>query len=89
MDPGAFSAAFSPTGLAVGYADLHRRTVYVAWRPSSAGTRKLPAMAHEAGHAWAFVLTNDVILAAQHGHPATLPAVIGPQPGTILCTEEP
>lgn len=75
MDPGAFSFAPSPTGLAAGYTDFHRATIYVSWRPTSSDPRRFPALGHEYGHAWAFVLSGgDVVLAAQYGHPATLAA---------------
>lgn len=54
LDPGAFSSAASPTGLAVGETHLPERTIYVSWRGTQSGP-VLPALAHELRH----LLTND------------------------------
>lgn len=72
MDPGSFSTPASPTGLARGVTDFSRVTIYVSWVfPSDAPDKQgrlLPALAHEAAHAWVFVLTGDVNRAANAGH---------------------
>jgi hypothetical protein len=45
LDPGAYYAPYSPTGLAAGEWRAPS-TIYVAWRGASSG-RRLPALAHE------------------------------------------
>lgn len=52
VDPGAFSTASSPTGLAVGATKFAEREIYVAWCwPRVAGAPLFPAYAHEVEHA--------------------------------------
>lgn len=52
LDPGAYFAHYSPTGLASG--EQRGSTLYVAWRGAPSGVR-LPALAHELRH----LLTGD------------------------------
>lgn len=52
LDPGAYAAPYSPTGLASG--EQRGRTLYVAWRAPATGPL-LPALAHELRH----YLTKD------------------------------
>jgi len=48
QDPGLFSCADSPTGLAAGLTNYATKTIHVAWRTS--GPVALPALAHELAH---------------------------------------
>jgi len=70
MDPGAFSVAGSPTGLATGLTLFPEREVYVAWaRPRAATGPVWPSMGHEFGHAWVYHVTGNLALATCAGHP--------------------
>lgn len=72
MNPGSFDTVASPTGLAKGITFVGTKTIYVAWVSPSDGPDKLgrlmPALAHEAAHAWVWVNTGDAAKTAAAGH---------------------
>lgn len=80
MDPGAYSLAASPTGLAAGSTDFVSKTIHAAWAwPRAAGRPLFPALAHEIEHARVYEATGDAALAACAGHPGcTLAPTSGP-----------
>ena len=56
LQDGAFPYSASPTGFAVGVADVYHRTIYVAARAQhTADDDYLPALGHEYSHAWGYV----------------------------------